>query len=55
MNNHYWEGRISVAKTSKLMRGLKMVHYRICSSKINTSEPNLTTYSWNFYYLSQLH
>jgi len=46
MNNHYWEGRISMVRILKLLRGLKKVHYLICSYKINTLKPNPNAYSW---------
>jgi len=46
MNNHYWEGRISMVKISKLVKGPKKVHYLVCSSKIDTLEPNPSAYSW---------
>jgi hypothetical protein len=28
------------------MKGLKKVHYLICSNKIDTLEPNPSAYSW---------
>ncbi len=33
MNNHYWEGRGSVVRISKLLKGLKNVHYLVCSER----------------------
>jgi hypothetical protein len=46
VNNHYWEGRISMVRILELLRGLKKVHYLVCSIKINTLELDPTAYSW---------
>jgi hypothetical protein len=46
VNNHYWEGRLSVIKKSKLLKGPKKVHYLVCSSNINTLELDPSAYSW---------
>jgi hypothetical protein len=45
-NSHYWEGRILVVRLSKVLRGLKKVHYLVCFSKIDTLEPDPSAYSW---------
>jgi hypothetical protein len=45
VNNHYWEGKLSVVKISKLLKGLKKVHYLICSSNIDTLELDPNVYS----------
>jgi len=46
VNDHYWEGKLLVVKISKLLKGLKKVHYLICSSNIDTLEPDSNAYSW---------
>jgi len=46
VNNHYWEGRISMVKILELVKGPKKVHYVVCLSKIDTLELDLNAYSW---------
>jgi hypothetical protein len=46
VNNHYWEGRLSMVKILELLKGPKKVHYLICFSNIDTLEPNRSAYLW---------
>jgi hypothetical protein len=59
VNNHYWKGKLSMVKISKLLKGLKKVHYLIYSSNIDTLQLDPNAYSWEgmepmFFYTSTL-